>query len=81
MYTVNRELVKKKYKLHMIRDIENYVADKVSVQVPFNNYVTGYCAFTHKAGIHAKAILNNPETYEVTQPCRDFMRAHLRARF
>lgn len=65
MYTVNRELVKKKYKLHMLRDIENYVADKVSVQVPFNNYVTGYCAFTHKAGIHAKAILNNPETYEV----------------
>lgn len=65
MYTVNKDLVKKKYKLHMLRDIENYVADKVSVQVPFNNYVTGYCAFTHKAGIHAKAILNNPETYEV----------------
>lgn len=62
---MNRELVKKKYKLHLLRDIENYVADKVSVQVPFNNYVTGYCAFTHKAGIHAKAILNNPETYEV----------------
>jgi homocitrate synthase len=51
----------------MLRDIENYVADKVSVQVPFNNYVTGYCAFTHKAGIHAKAILNNPETYEVRE--------------
>lgn len=65
MYTVNRDLVKKKYKLGMLRDIENYVADKVSVQVPFNNYVTGYTAFTHKAGIHAKAILNNPETYEV----------------
>ncbi len=30
--------------------------------------VTGYCAFTHKAGIHAKAILNNPSTYEILNP-------------
>ena len=36
-----------------------------------NNYVTGITAFTHKAGIHAKAILNNPETYEALDP-RDF---------
>ncbi len=26
------------------------------------------CAFTHKAGIHAKAILNNPSTYEIINP-------------
>jgi homocitrate synthase len=29
---------------------------------------SGYCAFTHKAGIHAKAILNNPSTYEILRP-------------
>jgi homocitrate synthase len=29
---------------------------------------SGYCAFTHKAGIHAKAILNNPSTYEILKP-------------
>jgi homocitrate synthase len=29
---------------------------------------SGYCAFTHKAGIHAKAILANPSTYEVLNP-------------
>jgi len=68
MYTCNRELVKKKYKLQMLRDIENYVAEKVQVQIPFSNYVTGYSAFTHKAGIHAKAILNNPDTYEILNP-------------
>ena len=39
-----------------------------SVDVPFNNYITGYTAFTHKAGIHAKAILNNPSTYEILDP-------------
>jgi homocitrate synthase len=52
----------------MLREVENYVADLVEVDVPFNNYVTGYTAFTHKAGIHAKAILNNPSTYEILDP-------------
>jgi isopropylmalate/homocitrate/citramalate synthase len=33
---------------------------------PISN--SGYCAFTHKAGIHAKAILNNPSTYEILKP-------------
>lgn len=65
MYTVNPEYVRSKYNLRMLRDIENYVAELVDVQVPFSNYVTGFSAFTHKAGIHAKAILNNPSTYEV----------------
>lgn len=68
MYTVNPDYVKKKYDLKMLRDIENYISDLVQVQVPFNNFVTGYCAFTHKAGIHAKAILNNPSTYEILKP-------------
>ena len=33
--------------------------------------ITGFCAFTHKAGIHAKAILANPSTYEILNP-QDF---------
>jgi homocitrate synthase len=68
MYTVNPEYVKRKYNLPMLRDIESYVADVVDVQIPFSNYVTGFSAFTHKAGIHAKAILNNPATYEILKP-------------
>lgn len=62
------EYVKNKYKLHKIRDIENLVADAVQVNIPFNNPITGFCAFTHKAGIHAKAILANPSTYEIINP-------------
>ncbi|KAI0230279.1 homocitrate synthase lys21 [Massospora cicadina] len=68
MYVANREYITSKYKLHKLRDIENLVAEAVEIQVPFNNYITGYCAFTHKAGIHAKAILNNPSTYEILKP-------------
>ena len=32
------------------------------------NSQAGFCAFTHKAGIHAKAILASPSTYEVINP-------------
>jgi homocitrate synthase len=68
MYAHNAEAVKAKYNLPLLREVENYVASLVEVDVPFNNYITGYTAFTHKAGIHAKAILNNPSTYEILNP-------------
>ena len=68
MYTYDPNLVRSRYHLPMLREVENYVAGLVSVDVPFNNYITGYTAFTHKAGIHAKAILNNPSTYEILDP-------------
>ena len=68
MYAHNRDAIRHKYNLPMLREVENYVAGLVEVDVPFNNYVTGYTAFTHKAGIHAKAILNNPSTYEILDP-------------
>lgn len=68
LYAANPEYVKAKYNLPMLREIENLVAEAVEVNVPFMNPITGYCAFTHKAGIHAKAILNNPSTYEILKP-------------
>ncbi len=71
MYATNRDLVKKKYKLKRLRKIDDMIAKMVGVGIPFNNYITGVTAFTHKAGIHAKAILNQPETYEILNP-RDF---------
>ena len=70
LYTIDRSLVQK-YKLTKLRDLENMVAELVGIAVPFNNYITGITACTHKAGIHAKALLNNPETYEAINP-RDF---------
>ncbi len=57
-----------KYDLPGLRRIDSTVAQMVGVDIPFNNYITGITAFTHKAGIHAKAILNNPETYEILNP-------------
>jgi len=68
MVVTSPEYVKSKYNLRMIKDIEDMVAEAVEVNTPFNNPITGFCAFTHKAGIHAKAILNNPSTYEILNP-------------
>jgi len=68
MIVADREYVMSKYKLEKLKDLEDLVAQAVEVNIPFNNYITGFCAFTHKAGIHAKAILNNPSTYEIINP-------------
>jgi homocitrate synthase len=68
MYVHNPEQTRQKYNLPLLREIDNFVASLVDVDVPFNNYITGFTAFTHKAGIHAKAILNNPSTYEILDP-------------
>ena len=68
MYVHNPDQVRAKYNLPLLREIDNLVASLVDVDVPFNNYITGFTAFTHKAGIHAKAILNNPSTYEILDP-------------
>lgn len=67
LYATDRELVKK-YNLPLIQKLDHLVARLVRVDIPFNNYITGFASFTHKAGIHAKAVLNNPETYEILRP-------------
>ncbi|KAF5643540.1 Homocitrate synthase [Fusarium tjaetaba] len=68
MMPTSREYILSKYKLHELKKIEDFVAECVEINVPFNNPITGFCAFTHKAGIHAKAILNDPSTYEILKP-------------
>jgi homocitrate synthase len=67
IYTLDPCLVRK-YNIKMIRELDEMVARLVGVDIPFNNYITGITAFTHKAGIHAKAILNDPRTYEILNP-------------
>jgi len=67
LYTTDPRLVAK-YDLPAIKKLDETVAKHVGVDIPFNNYITGITAFTHKAGIHAKAILNDPRTYEILDP-------------
>lgn len=68
MVVSSPEYVHGRYKLKQLKALEDLVAENVQINIPFNNPITGFCAFTHKAGIHSKAILNNPSTYEILKP-------------
>jgi len=67
LYTVNRELISR-YQLGNLMRLDQLVASMAGIEIPFNNYITGEAAFTHKAGIHTKAMLNNSECYEIIEP-------------
>jgi len=68
VYADDPDGIRQRYDLPRLREIDAFIGKLVEVDIPFNNYITGYTAFTHKAGIHAKAILNNPSTYEILNP-------------
>ena len=67
LYTCDKSLVKK-YDLPLLAEIEALVARKLGVEIPFNTPITGEVAFHHKAGVHTKAVLRNPTTYEAIAP-------------
>jgi len=67
LYTLNRSYVSK-YNLKLLPQIDQMIAEMCDLDIPFNNYITGSSAFIHKAGIHAKAVLADPSTYEILKP-------------
>lgn len=67
LYTLRRSYVEK-YNLRLLPQIDQLIADICGIQIPFSNYITGASAFIHKAGIHAKAVLADPGTYEILKP-------------
>ena len=56
------------YRLDCLPELDAMVAGFVGVEVPFNSCITGETAFTHKAGLHTKAVLQQPATYEAIDP-------------
>jgi homocitrate synthase len=67
LYTLNREYVSK-YNLQLLPELDATIAGICGIDIPFNNYITGSSAFIHKAGIHAKAVLADPTSYEIIHP-------------
>ena len=67
LYTINRDYVSK-YNLRLLAQLDQLIADVCGLTIPFNNYITGSSAFIHKAGIHAKAVLADPKSYEAINP-------------
>jgi homocitrate synthase len=68
MYADDPAAIKRKYDLRKLKDLDELVASLVSIEIPYNNFVTGKYAFHHKAGMHTKAIYINPNSYEILDP-------------
>ncbi|GCE27407.1 homocitrate synthase [Dictyobacter alpinus] len=56
------------YDLTQLMELELYVAECLNINIPYNMPITAPCAFTHRAGVHTKAVLNNPGAYEILNP-------------
>jgi len=68
MYADDPAAIRKKYDLPKLKELDELVASMVSIEIPYNNFVTGKYAFHHKAGMHTKAIYLNPNSYEIRDP-------------
>jgi homocitrate synthase len=68
MYSVDPQGVAGRYRLGQLRELERIVARVTGVEIPFNNYLTGETAYSHKAGMHLKAMLTNTGSYEIIPP-------------
>ncbi len=68
MYADDPAAIRSKYDLRRLKDLDEMVASMVSIEIPYNNFVTGKYAFHHKAGMHTKAIYVNPNSYEILDP-------------
>src|SRR6266849_6603104 len=56
------------YDLTHLAPLDRFVAECLNLAIPFNMPITAPSAFTHRAGIHTKAVLRNPSSYEVLDP-------------
>lgn len=68
MYSLDPQDVSGRYRLGQLRELERLVARVTGVEIPFNNPLTGATAYSHKAGMHLKAMLANPGSYEIIPP-------------
>jgi homocitrate synthase len=64
LYAIDRRLVAK-YDLMQLKPLDEIVAAKVGIEIPFSNPLTSPTAFHHRAGIHTNAILRSPQSYEI----------------
>jgi homocitrate synthase len=57
-----------RYDLTLLPAIDRMVAEIVGVPIPFDAPISSPYAFHHKAGLHTKAVIADPRSYEVLDP-------------
>ena len=68
LYTLDPVGLSRKYDLPSLQKLNQLVADKIGLSIPFDHCIVGEAAFNHKAGVHTKAVINNSQTYEIIDP-------------
>ncbi|HEY8756064.1 MAG TPA: homocitrate synthase [Candidatus Dormibacteraeota bacterium] len=56
------------YRLDRLAALDGMVAGMLGVDIPFTAPITAPFAFHHKAGMHTKAVLGDPRSYEAFAP-------------
>ncbi len=57
-----------RYDLPRLPALDRFVAGLLDMPIPFNSPITSDSAFSHRAGVHTKAVLQMPGAYEVLDP-------------
>jgi len=57
-----------RYNLALLPELDHMVAGIVGVPIPFDAPISSPFAFHHKAGLHTRAVLNDPRSYEALDP-------------
>jgi isopropylmalate/homocitrate/citramalate synthase len=60
--------MRRPFRYEMLNELSALIAGYSGTQVPANLPLVGRNAYTHKAGTHLAAIIQNPETYELVSP-------------
>jgi len=68
LYAADRAGTMARFRLDALPGLCRRVAELAGVSVPFNQVLVGETAFSHKAGMHTKAVYNNPRAYEALDP-------------
>jgi isopropylmalate/homocitrate/citramalate synthase len=58
----------KKWDLTLLPKISKMVEKYAGVSLPLRQPIVGEDVFTHKGGLHAIAVLENPDVYEILHP-------------
>ena len=65
--TLDQALVAR-YNVAMLPELDAMVAAMVGIPIPFDAPISSPYAFHHKAGMHTKAVLTDPRSYEALDP-------------
>ncbi len=57
-----------RYDLRRLPELDRALARWLGMPIPFNSPITSDSAFTHRAGVHTKAVLRAPSAYEALDP-------------